>query len=426
MAVAGSSGGNERSGFIIRTMDSDSFGELKTYIGFDQADAANLRALAEPVQPLIPRVVDRFYEVLLRHSEARAVLTGGTEQVRRLHQTLSRWLTELFEGRYDDHYYRSRFRVGQVHVRVGLPQRYMPLAMEVVWSELQRSLQGRSIPDLTGKLESLHKLLLLDLTIMSESYKESYSDQIREFERHAMEGKLARAQHLAEIGQLAASLAHEIKNPLAGISGAIQVIGDSLAQSSPFKSVIRDILRQISRLDATVKDLLVYARPTPPAPKEFAMAELLQRVNTVLREEPAMRNVELRYHGVDMGTTMYADEGQIEQLLLNLILNAAHASSDGAMIEVETVRKGPWLSLVVKDRGAGMAPQVQAKALEPFFTTKAKGTGLGLAICRRIAEAHGGTILLQSELGKGTTVIVELPAGIKPRDTENNPCSRVS
>ena len=398
-------------------MKPDRFDELKTYISFDERDAVNLKALGKPATPLIPRVVDRFYEVLLGHPEARTVLTGE-EQVQRLMTFFAEWLRDLFTGIYDNRYFESRLRIGRVHVRVGLPQRYMPLAIDVVRAELSRGLRGADIDRIEEKLESLLKLLTLDLTIMLGSYHESYSNQIRELERKAMEGKLARAQHLAEIGQLAASLAHEIKNPLAGISGAIQVIGESLTEDSPYKSIVGDILGQISRLDATVKDLLLYARPTPPERKDIKLRELVSRLISVLHEEPALRNLDVRF--ADTDAVAYADERQLEQLLMNLILNAAHASTDGMAIHVEVVDGADRLALVVKDRGAGMPEEVRKNALEPFFTTKAKGTGLGLAICRRIAESHGGSIAIESHPGQGTTVTVELPRETERCEMEEN------
>lgn len=398
-------------------MDSDLFDELKAYVGFGDQDAANLRDLATPSSQLTPVVVDRFYEILLEDPGARAVLANDAV-VERLKKVLANWLRELFDGQYDERYYRSRSRIGHSHVRVGLPQRYMPLAMEVARAELTRGLRGARIADLDEKLDSLQKLLILDLTIMLGSYKESYTKQIREAEQRAMEGKLARTEHLAEIGQLAASLAHEIKNPLAGISGAIQIIGESLSADSPFKSIVRDILAQISRLDATVKDLLQYARPTPPTLKTVKLKELVLHVVSVLHEEPALRKVRVRFQGAN--AVIDADEAQLEQLLMNLILNAAHASAEGAAIDVTASDGEDHVALTVKDSGAGMSPAVRARALEPFYTTKAKGTGLGLAICRRIAEAHGGTISIESEPGQGTTIIVRLPRKDRKPETESN------
>lgn len=386
-----------------------SFDELKSYVSFEERDAANVVALAPLARPLIPGVVSRFYEVLLRHPAARAVFSGGLAQVERLKQFLRIWLQELFAGCYDDSYYQSRFRIGRTHVRVGLPQKFMPLAMEVIGMELSRRLTETGEADIARRLISLHKLLTLDLTIMLDSYHESYTEQVREAERRAIEVQMARTQHLAEIGQLAASLAHEVKNPLAGISGAIQIIGESLTADSPYKSVIHAILGQISRLDATVKDLLLFARPTPLVRQQVKLGELVRRTVGLLREEPALRDVNVRFLGPD--TSLHADEGQLEQLLMNLVLNAAHASPDGSTIDIEVDDRGPRLVLVIRDHGAGMPPAVRERALEPFFTTKAKGTGLGLAICRRIVESHEGTICIRSEPGEGTSVTVDLPRG---------------
>lgn len=390
-------------------MAGDRFAELKAFVAFGPEDEENLRALADPARPLISTVVEAFYETILGDPEARAVLRGGDEQQERLRQTLTQWLESLFAGRYDAAYHEARLRIGVAHVRIGLPQRYMPLAMEVVRRTLVQGLRAQALDRLDEKLRSLEKLLMLDLTVMLESYKQSHSEKIRELERTAVAAKLSRVEHLAEIGQLAASLAHEIKNPLAGISGAIQVIGDSLESESPYRSVVREILGQISRMDATVKDLLLYARPSPPQARVCVVGQLVPRVLTLLHEEPALRKVDVTFAGSDPDLTLYADEGQMEQLLINLIINAAHATAEGGSIQVEAVGRCDRTLLIVRDRGMGMPVDVRERALDPFFTTKAKGTGLGLAICRRIAHSNGGNISLESQPGKGTTVTVELP-----------------
>jgi len=381
------------------------FDELKSYVGFEDSDVLNLCALAPAGKRLVPRVVARFYDVLLAHQEAKAVLTSAA-QMERLRLTFGKWLTEIFSGTYDDAYLQSRMRIGHTHVRIALPQRFMPLAMEVVWRELREGLRESCEEQVDQKLISVHKILMLDLTIMLGSYHESHSQQVRDLEKRAMEARLLRTQHLAEIGQMAASLAHDIKNPLAGISGAIQIIGDTLDPKSPYKPIIGDILGQISRLDGTVKDLLLYARPAMSERKNIRIAEIVSRTISVLREEPALRNIHVRFNGTD--SAVEADEGQLEQLLMNLILNAAHASRDGGTISVEVLDRGDRVELAVKDQGTGMPQEVARRALEPFFTTKTKGTGLGLAICRRIAESHGGSISIESEPGKGTTVVAEL------------------
>ncbi|MGB2984784.1 MAG: ATP-binding protein [Phycisphaerae bacterium] len=385
------------------------FDEMKRAMGFDQRDAVNVQSLASHATPAIPEIVHRYYDQLLKHEGARAVFTGGDRQVERQRTLLSMWLHELFEGCYDETYYKKRRRFGASHVSVGLPQHYLFMAMEVIWEGLERRIRSANVADAKEKLESLHKLLVLEFAVVLESYKESYSEQVRRLERRAVEEKLTRAEHLAEIGQLAASLAHEIKNPLAGISGAIQIIRDGMVPDDPHQPIVSEILGQINRLDATVKDLLQYARPAPPRARKVPFDEVVKRVLTVLREEPALQHIRIKYGKLTTDTTVFVDDAQIEQLLINLILNAAHASDNGNIIHLGIACNSDHVQLIVRDEGKGMTPEVRERAFEPFFTTKAKGTGLGLSICRRIAEVHGGDIELQSEVGRGTIVIVTLP-----------------
>ncbi len=385
--------------------------EMKRYVGFTPSDEENLRLLQPHVRPLVSAVVDRFYDELFRHQATREVFSGGHEQVARLRATLTEWLAELFDGVYDESYLRKRFRIGVMHVRVQLPQRFMFLGMELVRQELTQHLRSKNLPRIDELLESVHRILTLDLAIMLESYKESYSDQIRRLERTSMEDRLTRAERLAEIGQLAASLAHEIKNPLAGISGAIQVIGEHMSAGDPHRPIVGEILRQINRLDATVKDLLLYARPRPPKLVNVSLGGIVERVLTLMKEEPAMNGRRVEYARPKTEVQVLGDDGQLEQVLLNLLLNAADASPPGRAIHIAIEADTRWSRLTVVDQGKGMSPEILAKANEPFFTTKAKGTGLGLPICQRIVQSHGGMLHLESAVGRGTKVTLELPAG---------------
>ena len=388
--------------------------EMRANVGFNQRDITHLAGLADDARPVIQLVVRSFYDRLLDQPGARQIFTGGPEQIRHLEGLLAAWLQGLFAGHYDHTYFAGIARIGSRHVEVGLPQRYMLLGIELVWQELAAGLTQGGRRRLDNELASLHKLLTLNLAVMLESYKSGYSDQTRRSERAAMEAKLTRAEHLAEIGQLAASLAHEIKNPLAGISGAIQIIGDALPASNPHRPIIRDILRQINRLDATVKDLLLYARPTPPTLHRTRLDELVARVMTLLDREPAVQRVRVERDGSVPASFIHADEGQLEQVLVNLILNAAHASPDAAPVRIHVTQREATTELSVSDVGSGMPPEVRERALEPFFTTKAQGTGLGLTICRHIVEAHDGRIRIDSHVGKGTTVTIELPRAEAP------------
>jgi signal transduction histidine kinase len=373
-------------------------------------DAANLRALAGAVERHLSAVVERFYEEIAQHAGARAVFTDDPQKRERLRVALLDWLRTLFGGTYDSDYARQRARIGQVHARAGVPQCYMFVAMEVIRQELVHAVRKEEVPEAEAKLESLHRLLALELALILDGYKGAVAEHVRETERRAVRERLTQAEHLAQIGQLAASLAHEIKNPLAGISGAIQVIRDATTSDAPHRPILAEILRQIGRLDQTVKDLLVYARPLPPHFDRCNLSRVIERLMTVLRREPAMQHVGFE-HRMDHRSlpSIEADENQIEQLLMNLILNAAEASEKGGLITLTVWPTTKGVRLEVGDRGHGMDEETCQRALEPFFTTKSRGTGLGLPICRRIAESHNGTLTIRSAVGKGTQVRVDLP-----------------
>jgi signal transduction histidine kinase len=385
------------------------FDEIKTYVGFTATDAKRIRSLAEVVHPGLPRVVERFYTEILRHSGASRVFTGGQAQVDRLRESLQKWLETLFCGCYDADYVEQRTRIGHAHVRVGLSQHYMFGAIEVIWQELQAIIRAANPPQVDEKLVSLHKLLTIETTIMLESYRASYAQRVRSMEHEAVQERLSRAEQLAEVGQLAASLAHEIKNPLAGIGGAIQVLRDDLKADDPRRGVLEETLRQVMRLDGTVKDLLTYARPASPQFGPCRLDEIIGRVTTLLSPDGSARGVRIVREETSECAPIEADEHQLEQLLLNLLLNALHASRKGDVVRVMLLSDVDELALVVEDRGQGMDAATARRAFEPFFTTKTRGTGLGLSICRRIVDAHGGSIGMTSEVDRGTAVEVRLP-----------------
>jgi signal transduction histidine kinase len=172
--------------------------------------------------------------------------------------------------------------------------------------------------------------------------------------------------------------------------------------------VIDEMLAQIDRLDATVKDLLVYSRPRAPARISIDLNELIARVLNVLREEPTLRRLRVRHARESELPRIQADERQLEQVIMNLLLNAADASSEGGKVTITTSCDG-CIRMEIADNGIGMTPEVLERAFEPFHTTKTKGTGLGLSICKQIVDAHGGKIRIDSKRHVGTTVVVELP-----------------
>ncbi len=385
------------------------FEDLLHYVGFESPDAARIQALAPFARPLFPHMVERFYAEIIRHPGAAAVFSSP-EQIGRLRHKLAEWLDSLFVGVYDDAYLRRHSEIGRVHVRVGMDQHFMFGAMEIIWQEFESGLRASGAPDVEGGLRSLHKLLSVELGIMLETYKESYAQWVRERERISLQDRLSRAEHLASVGQLAASLAHEIKNPLAGISGAIQVIRDGMAGDDDRRPILSEVLRQIDRLDGTVRDLLFYARPKPPDFSPCDLNQLTLHVLAALRAEPQLGRVRVEFLEASPTPEVLADEHQMEQLLINLLLNAAQASPEGGAVELRLRCDEKHVHLEVRDHGHGMSDDVRRRALEPFFTTKSKGTGLGLPICLQIVSVHGGALHIRSAPGAGTSVFVQLPA----------------
>ncbi len=384
--------------------------DVKRFVGFTADDAEALASLLEPLSPQLPEVVDLILEAILRHPQAQTALSGGPEQSRRLKQTLLAWLGEMFSGTYDVRYYKQRCEIGRVHIRVGLPQQYMFTAMNVVRLALVERIEALGLEAGRKKIASVHKILDLELAIMNDTYREDLVRQVEEVQHAKFEQRLSESEHLATVGRLAASLAHEIKNPLAGISGAIQILGAGLEAKHPHKEIISEALRQIDRLDAAVKDLLVYARPKPPSTRRVDLNQLLERVLILFRQEPAFQEVRVHCEGLNGEHEILVDEVQVQQVLSNLMINAAHACEQGGDVFCRISRLESSVRIVIEDNGTGIKPEVFTRVFEPFFTTKSRGTGLGLPICQRIVEAHGGTIEIASEVGKGTRVSIDFPS----------------
>ena len=177
-----------------RGVDAALLDEMKRYIGFGPADEANIAALVPKVSPRISRIVERFYDSLLKNPSAQAVFTGGPEQMTRQRAMLTTWLSEALSGPYDQDYLAKRLRIGATHVRVGLPQQFMLLGMELIWQEVFSVVRASGVAEAIEKAASIHKLFTLDLAMMLHSYKATYSEQVRTFERSIVEERLTRAQ----------------------------------------------------------------------------------------------------------------------------------------------------------------------------------------------------------------------------------------
>jgi PAS domain S-box-containing protein len=226
-------------------------------------------------------------------------------------------------------------------------------------------------------------------------------------ERKQAEHRLREQAALARLGEMAAVVAHEVKNPLAGIRGALQVIGGRLPETSRDRAIMGDIVARLDSLNNIVQDLLVFARPSEPKLGPVPLADLVDQTAALLKKDPAHAGVNVRVTGDR--PVLQADAEQLQTVFLNLLLNAAQASGAASDVQVHIACDTESCRIEVSDRGPGVPPDMRERIFEPFFTTKHRGTGLGLPTAKRVIEWHNGTIEVVCPDGGGTTVAVTLP-----------------
>jgi signal transduction histidine kinase len=267
--------------------------------------------------------------------------------------------------------------------------------------------------DLSVRVETKYADEMGSLTKSFNSMVDRLETTKNELEKYHYQ-QMERADRLASIGEMATGIAHEIKNPLAGISGAISVLADDFQEDDPRKGVISQVLDQIARLNKTATDLLYFGRPGTP---EFTFVDLNALIKDTLffiSQHPEARNIHRVKELARDLPPAWADAKQIQQVLFNIIINAIQAMEEGGTLSVLTelvIRDGrSFLRIKVQDTGTGISLEQLDKVFVPFHTTKTQGTGLGLPICRQLIEQHGGRIEVDSRLGDGTTFTIELPA----------------
>ncbi|HEY5177295.1 MAG TPA: ATP-binding protein [Terriglobales bacterium] len=221
--------------------------------------------------------------------------------------------------------------------------------------------------------------------------------------------QMSRAEHFATLGELAAGLVHEIRNPLAGIAGVIEIISRDLPPHSPARSVIKDAKEEAVQINRILTELLEIARPKPP---QFRIGDLCSTVEHAVmfaRQQAIGKRIMVEVEIKDTIPPAEHDPNQINQVLLNLLLNAIQSMDKPGVIRVSLQSDDDDVLIAVADEGKGIPPEHLPNIFRPFFTTKGHGTGLGLSLARRMVEAHGGNIDVTSVLGKGTQFLVRLP-----------------
>ncbi len=223
--------------------------------------------------------------------------------------------------------------------------------------------------------------------------------------------QMSRAEHLATLGELATGLAHEIRNPLAGIAGVIEIVGRDLPSTSPARAVIKDVRQEIAQINRIVTDLLETARPHPPQIRLSNLNTTVEHAVMLARQQVLSKPIKIELQKAPDLPEVEHDSDQIHQVLLNLLLNAVQAVTGAGTVnvEIDPQAQDGFASVVVRDTGRGISPLHLSNIFRPFYTTKGNGTGLGLSLARRIVEEHHGRIEVASVVGKGSQFTVLLP-----------------
>lgn len=221
--------------------------------------------------------------------------------------------------------------------------------------------------------------------------------------------QMSRAEHLATLGELAAGLAHEIRNPLAGIAGVIEIIGRDLPATSPSREVLADVQREVLHIQQILSELLDYARPRPPELRAADLRATAEHAFHLIRQQALSRPLRFSLQAPPSAVLVEHDAAQIQQVLVNLLLNALQAIPESGTVNLKVEARDGAAVLAVEDNGRGIPAENLGHIFRPFYTTKGKGTGLGLSLARRIVEGHGGRIEVESKPGTGSCFRVWLP-----------------
>jgi signal transduction histidine kinase len=357
------------------------FEEIKRYVGFTSHDEAHLRAIRPRVLPHAEAITEDFYAHILEHDGARAAITGGNAQVASLKCTLVQWLCTLFEGPWDLRYYERRARIGRRHVEINLPQQYMLTAVNVIRGHLARIVidTAPDVETLRAEVAALDRIIDIELAVMLHTYREDG------------EAKVARSERLAVFGQLAASIAHELRNPLGVIESSSFLLRKRLGeQPEPTTRHLDKIESSVRRSNRIITGLLDIVRENPAHLNDVQISLLIGRA---VDEMPATKPI-LHDHEDALGAHVRVDADQVVQILTNLFSNAREAAGERGEVHLYARCEGGDLALVVADTGPGIDPAIRPRLFELLVSNKTRGIGLGLALCRRLAQRNGGSIRL--------------------------------
>jgi PAS domain S-box-containing protein len=328
----------------------------------------------------------RDYPLPLVHAEDRERIAHVLENA------LNRTTGEQFE-------FRSVHKNGET--------RWMSLSWQPMYAEQGMYLGLRtSIRDVTDR----HKLRE-ELRLHAEHLEQLVQERTARLRQ--LEERQRQMEKLAALGQLAAGVAHEINNPLAGMRNAFELIKSSLSPDHEHYELLELIDREIERISGIIHQMYQLYRRSPQQPSQFSLAQVIGEVTFLLEAQAQKRGVELQWSKSAGSLDVQLAEGEVKQILYNLIRNALQASPAGEAVTISARRVGSEIEVTVADRGPGISAEVADRMFDPFFTTKQAGPdggmGLGLSVSRSLIESMGGRIEVTSEIGRGAVFTAVFP-----------------
>jgi two-component system, NtrC family, sensor kinase len=380
--------------------------ELQQYVGWTQDDARTVHSLSGLMEPHLLPLIDDFYAEIERHPDARKVITGGSEQIKRLKGTLVQWLRELFAGNYDQDYVLRRWRVGCRHVEIGLDQVFTNVALSRLRTGMIGAL-GSSWPGdrngLVAAIQSLNKLIDLDLAKIEDAYQAEHLAQRQRTER------------LAAIGQVAGGIAHELRNPLNVVKTSVYYLLNAKNPTAAKQAEhLTRIERHVTLADGVITALSSFAKMPVPNLQPLSVGQCIQEA---LETNPVPSNVQVKLDFPSSLPSVLGDINQLRIVFANLIRNAREAMPKSGSLSIKGQVANDAVEVAVTDTGVGIPAEDIYRIMEPLYSTKARGIGLGLAIARAILDKNMGSMRLTSELGKGSVFTVRLTAAL-PQETD--------
>ncbi len=370
--------------------------ELKSYVGFGPEDESELAALQGPAAKDLDTLLGRFYGTIDQHQGAREVFKDPEKQRPRLRRTMASWVLTLLEGPYDREYAERRLAIGRAHVQNQMPQRYMLTSMNVIRGWFMELCSRVHLDDPARILKAVHatnKVLDIELAMMLATYRDD------------LLARMQRQERLATLGELAAGIHHELKNPLAAVRTSAFALRErrSVRADARARGLLERIDTNVDRATEIITDLLSFARLRNPSRRNVSVHDLVKSAVGRVTIPPSIQLT------LDLDPDLPAvnvDSAQLEQVIVNLLANAFDACGDDGGVRITSRMVAGRVAVVITDDGDGIHERDLLRVFEPLYSTKPEGVGLGLSLSQHLARANNAKLAIASTHGEGTAVTI--------------------